>query len=76
LEKRIKRRNECGMKEGYMMYNRMFFIIFILLGSAVLYRFRYKLISNVLKNEVLQKAIVRSFMSIPFVRKVFFEQAF
>jgi hypothetical protein len=58
------------------MYNRMISIIFIVLGSAVLYRYRYKLINNVLKNEVLQKAMVRSFISIPFVRKLFFKQAF
>ncbi|WP_461200583.1 hypothetical protein [Anoxybacillus sp. TBDG-1] len=43
------------------------FIVTLMVG-LVLYRFRYRLLNEILKREAVQKRVVQWGMSIPFVR--------
>ncbi len=42
--------------------------IFTLMVGLVLYRFRYRLLNEILKREAIQKRVVQWGMSIPFIR--------
>jgi|GEM_PF-1354317 len=56
--------------------NRIFTFIFVVVGGALLYRFRYQIISNLLGNKWFSKALVRVSLGIPSVRRVFTSQMF
>ncbi|EPZ38098.1 hypothetical protein JV16_00730 [Anoxybacillus ayderensis] len=44
-------------------------LIVTLVAGLVLYRFRYRLLNEILKREAVQKRVVQWGMSIPFIRQ-------
>ncbi|ELK22375.1 hypothetical protein [Anoxybacillus flavithermus] len=51
-----------------MMLNGKTLIVAVMAG-LVLYRFRYRLLNEILKREAVQKRVVQWGMSVPFIRQ-------
>jgi hypothetical protein len=64
------------MRGANTMYNRIISIVLFVIGGMILYRYRYKVLNQLFKNQFLQKALVRFAMNIPFVRRAFYAQVF